>query len=66
MIERDVDFRVDGGTVVKTLHEGIPAAQVYEGHKIGWNGSFDRLGRRYGGGRNLTTHNISNRKNTIR
>ena len=41
---------VDGGTEVKITHEGIPAAEVCEGHKVGWNGSFDKLGRCYGGG----------------
>ena len=40
---------VDGGTEVRILHEGIPAAEVCEGHKTGWNGSFDKLGRCYGG-----------------
>jgi len=41
---------VDGGTDVKIEHRGIPAEEVCEGHKLGWNGSFDKLGRCYGGG----------------
>ena len=41
---------VDSGTEVRLRHEGIPAAEVCEGHRDGWSGSFDKLGRRYGGG----------------
>ena len=48
--EGEMDIRVDGGTEVRIQHEGIPAAEVREGHKIGWDGSFDKLGRCYGGG----------------
>ena len=40
----------DGGTEVKIHHEGIPAAEVVAGHELGWNGSFDKLSRCYGGG----------------
>ena len=41
---------VDGGTEVNIHHAGIPAAEVCEGHKVGWDGSFDKLSHCYGGG----------------
>ena len=40
---------VPGGTDVKILHEGNPAEQVRDGHQEGWSGSFDKLGRCFGG-----------------
>ena len=49
-MEVTVSFRdADGGTEVSILHEGIPVAEVRDGHREGWNGSFDKLGRCYGG-----------------
>ena len=48
---------VEGGTEVHIHHSGMPAAEVCEGHRIGWNGSFDKLDRRYDGGGDSNHHN---------
>ena len=40
---------VPEGTDVRILHEGNPVAQVRDGHAHGWNGSFDKLSRCFGG-----------------
>ena len=47
---------VDGGTEVNLHHAGMPAAEVCEGHRVGWDGSFDKLNRCYGGGEESSTN----------
>ena len=43
-----VDFTdVDGGTEVKINHCGLPGEEACVGHRKGWDGSFDKLDRRY-------------------
>lgn len=42
-----VDFRPDGaGTTVVIEHAGLATAESVDGHRAGWNGTLDNLGRR--------------------
>lgn len=43
-MEVEIDFaEVSGGTEISITHRGLASPEVCEGHRYGWEGSFDKL-----------------------